>query len=240
MVFGGAGAPGSGLQNGGGGGGGACPEGLGFCGIFVANDCSPTSGGVSCAHRPLPGLSHFVMERLESGVTDEASTTRVEGRDGVFFAAVPRGAYRLHPQGARFESLLVMIEDAPIVLDCRSPTVGRARLVGRVRIAVSGGAEGNTTVSDGGPGKFLVVSVLRMLGEQQLDRASLRFAITDENGAFQLALAPGRYYVSDVSEARESGRDAGGQNATPISGRAIDVTDGATIRVQLTAHAAAP
>ena len=181
-----------------------------------------------------------MMERLHDGIPDQSSRQRVEGHDGVFVAAVPPGGYRLHPEGERFESLQVVLEDAPLVLDCRSPTVGRARLLGTVRIEVSGGAEGNTTVSDGGAGKFLVVLVRRFVGETQLDSGSARFAITDQTGAFQLALAPGRHYVSDVQEAREAGSDVGCQNATPIVGQVVEVADGATVSVRLIASAFAP
>ena len=217
-----------------------CPAGSTLCAVLVTNDCRDDGATVRCRYGPVEGLDEIELVPLDMGVEDEAASIRIRAEDGVFEASPGPGTYRVRPSGQRFRGFTVTLEHAPVVLDTRSAPEAGARIVGHVRIAVGGGAEGNTTVSDGGPGRFLVLSVLRFAGDEVLDRSAPRFAIADREGRFALAVPPGRYYVSDVWEVEDSGRATFGPNMTMVTGQAVDLAAGGTAELELMAAEAAP
>jgi len=215
-----------------------CPDGIGFCGVFVSNDCA----GSTCAHRPLVGLDSIVLMPLDGGVPSGAAEIVVEPRaDGVFFTPLTPGTYHVRPNGDRFRGFIVHVGTAPVLVDCRSTMRASSRLVGHVHISVGGGADGNTSISSGGPGRFVVVSIRKLVGEQQFDGSPPLFAIADADGRFELALPPGRYYVSDIIQANEDGGPrVFASSINPVSGQAVEITDGETTSVEVAAHEMAP
>ena len=197
-----------------------------MCAVLVSNDCSVEP----CVARSL-GLAQVEAVRLDRGLEEERTPLAI--RDGVLAADLPLGIYRIRRVGDRSHGLQIRVGEQPWRLDTRAGGHG-ARVTGVVRIRVSGGAEGNTTVSDGGPGAHLVVAVLGMQGEQV---TSIAHVFTDAEGRFETRLPPGDYYFSDAGDGAEDRALDG--NRTPVRGQRV-VVGGAPLEVELFASEMAP
>jgi hypothetical protein len=220
---------------------GRCPEITGFCAVLVANQCPASTA--PCDARPLRELEALVITPLDRhGIANPSRSVRVAiAADGVAAASLDPGRYRVRSsRQPSFGFDTHVRDDRTTAIDARSSAANGARLVGQVHVVVGGGAEGNTTTSSDGPGAFLVVSAVPLVGEQRLDRTRPRFAITDQHGAFALRLPAGKYWISDVAEASEVGVPLFDSNQTPIRGQAVEVPATGTVNVSVNAVSMAP
>ena len=218
-----------------------CPHSTGICLALVANTCKQDGGVHVCQARGLDALGEIIAIPSPKGVPDRSAQQRIAiDEDGWVAAKLSAGTYRLRSTRQRsFGFDIHVAEGSVVTLNTRSAG-GSAVLAGRVGIRVSGGAEGNSAVSYGGPGAFLLISVIPLSSDGKLDRKSARILMTDAQGAFEVALPAGRYYVSDLSEADDSAHRRFGTNETPVMGKAVEVLAGKRIKVDLAASEAAP